>query len=145
MTQSSVLSFITCLVVWIGYFQNHQVSVFNGLLPIFSCICLYYPFVLVFNCNTITPLTLDCISEGVLGQEKLLDSKVISPVGFGLKKLAKTGLQLTFQMFRCLVKIMKSIFVFDKLIWQKLSAHVSVVPLVLFIKYPVNQFAFQRI
>ena len=81
----------------------------------------------------------------MLGQEKLLDSKVISPVGFGLKKLAKTGLQLTFQMFRCLVKIMKSIFVFDKLIWQKLSAHVSVVPLVLFIKYPVNQFAFQRI
>ena len=97
MTQSSVLSFITCLVVWIGYFQNHQVSVFNCLLPIFSCICLYLSFVPVFNCNIINaPSTLDCSSKGVVGQEKLLHSKVISPEGFGLKDLAKTGLQLTF-------------------------------------------------
>ena len=145
MTQSSIWSLIICLVLWTGYFQNHQVSVFNCLLAIFSCICLYLPFVPVFNRNTITPWTLDCSSQGIVGKEKLLDLKVISPEGFWLKNLAKTGLQLTFQIFRCLVKIMRSIFVFDKLIWHKLSAPVSVVLLVLFIQYLVNQFAFQKI
>ena len=39
------------------------------------------------HCDTITPSTLDCGSVGVVGHEKLLDSKVISPEGFGLKTL----------------------------------------------------------
>ena len=101
-----------------------------------------FTFFTCIHCDTITPSTLDCSSEGVVGHEKLLDSKVISPERFGLNNLAKTGLQLSFQMFGQDYKIN---ICFRQVDLANLSAHVSVLPLVLFIQYLVNQFAFQKI